>query len=491
MRFADSFRAARWVRLANLLLQAILLLTFFGGLNYIALNHAWRFDVTHSHRQSLSAETRSYLDSLDQNIRVVVTLTDDSENPEETQAFRDITGLLREYTYATGKNDHGKIEVEDLDVFKNRKRADELGLDHANQVVLLCGDRRRVLTLPEFYRTKVAAKTASREAFQGESVLTAAILDVSSPDKKKIYFLQGHGEINPDDVGPRGFSLLAGELRQRNFALEGLDLGRTHKVPEDAAVIIIAGQQGRVMPYEEELLRNYLQTRAGRIILMIDPRFQHGLENLLYDWGTIVYDDVIYDSNPQEQDESGNLFLRYFLPHPITQNLIDRNLAVVVGPARVVSDELGRASDDGLTVKKLIATSDTAWGETSYRLQLPPQYTPGMDLRGKLGVLVVSERVKPANLPLSVRGGRLAVFGTSDLVTNNRIINYGNLELFISTINWCVDRDTQLNIPARPIERFQLTLSQEELGRLRLGLLLIVPGVVALLGLLVHLTRRR
>ncbi|HEY4302729.1 MAG TPA: GldG family protein [Candidatus Didemnitutus sp.] len=491
MRFTDSFRAARWVRLCNLLLQAVLLLSFFGGLNYIALNHSWRFDLTRAHRQSLSAETRSYLDNLDQPVRIYVTLTDDSENPELTQAFNDITGLLREYVYYTSNNQHGRVDVDQVDIYKNRRKAEELGLDQPNEVVLICGDRRRVITLPEFYRTKVSGRSISREAFQGESTLTAAILDVSSSEKKKIYFLQGHGEISPDDVAPGGMSLAASALQQRNFKLAGLDLGQTHKIPDDATLIIMAGQQGRVLPYEEELLRNYLQTRAGRVILMLAPKFQHGLENLLFDWGTTVYDDVIYDSNPQELDEAGNLRLRFFQPHPITQNLIDRSLPVIVSSARVVSDELGRASDDGLTVRKLIETSETAWGEAGYRLQEPPQYTPGVDLHGHLGVLVVSERVKPANLPLSVRGGRLAVFGTADLVTNNRIINYGNLNLFLSTVNWCVDRDTQVNIPARAIERFQLALSQEELGRLRLGLLLIMPGAVAVLGLLVYLTRRR
>jgi len=491
MRFADSFRAARWVRLINLLLQAVLLLCFFAGLNFIALNHAWRFDLTQSRRQSLSAETRSYLERLEQPVHIVVTLTGDSDNPEVTQAFRDISALLREYVYAAANNERGRIDVEYLDVYQNRKRAEELNLEVPNVVVFTSGENHRVLTAGEFYDTKISAAHAAREAFKGESAVTAAILDVSSPDKKKIYFLQGHGEINPDDVGPRGFSLLTGALRERNFALESLDLGRTHKIPDDAALIIIGGQEGRVQPFEEELLRNYLQTRAGRIILMAQPKVQIGLENLLFDWGTIIYDDVIYDSNPQEQDEYGNLRLRYFLPHPITQNLIDHNLPVTIGPARTVGDDLGRAADDGLTVKKLIATSDTAWGERSYRLQLPPKYTPGEDLHGQLGVLVVSERVKPANLPLSVRGGHLAVFGTADLVTNDRIINFGNLDLFLAAVNWCVDRDTQVNIPARPIRRFQLTLSQAELGRLRLGLLGVVPGAVALLGLLVYLTRRR
>jgi hypothetical protein len=105
--------------------------------------------------------------------------------------------------------------------------------------------------------------------------------------------------------------------------------------------------------------------------------------------------------------------------------------------------------------------------------------------------MVVSERLKPANnLPLSVRGGRLAVVGTADLVTNNRISYGGNLNLFLAAVSWTVASDTQLNIPPRPIQRFQLALSRDELMRLRLGLYLVVPGIVALLGLIVFWTRR-
>lgn len=242
------------------------------------------------------------------------------------------------------------------------------------------------------------------------------------------------------------------------------------------------------------MLRNFLQTRAGRVIMMLDPGRQHGLETLLFDWDIIVYDNVIYDLDPNSLTENNDLRLWKFAADPvskITDSLLSNALPVVVGPARAVSDDLGRSANDGLRVKTLVATSDKAWGESDYRSRALPKFTPGQDLHGQLGVMVISERTQPANnLPLSVRGGRLAVFGTADIVTNNRIFTSGNLNLFLATVNWTVDRDTQLNIPARPIQRFQLSLSQEELMRLRLGLLLGVPGAVALLGFVVFLTRR-
>ena len=115
-----------------------------------------------------------------------------------------------------------------------------------------------------------------------------------------------------------------------------------------------------------------------------------------------------------------------------------------------------------------------------------------MEPRDHLGVVVASERVSVRdNLPFSVRGGRVVVFGTGELIANDRIALEANENIFLSAVNWTVDRDSQFNIPARPIERFQLSLSAGELTRLRYSLLLALPSAAALLGLIVYWTRRR
>ena len=93
--------------------------------------------------------------------------------------------------------------------------------------------------------------------------------------------------------------------------------------------------------------------------------------------------------------------------------------------------------------------------------------------------------------PSPVTDGQLAVFffGTGDLVANGRI-DQGNLAIFLNAVNWTVDRDRQLSIPPRPVEKFQLTLSAADFARLRYTVLLGVPGAALLLGLLVYWTRR-
>jgi len=55
MHWPDSFQANRRLRATNLVLQAFLFLSLFAGLNYLALRHAWRFDLTRNRFFSLSA----------------------------------------------------------------------------------------------------------------------------------------------------------------------------------------------------------------------------------------------------------------------------------------------------------------------------------------------------------------------------------------------------------------------------------------------------
>src|SRR5688572_8622089 len=154
----DSFRAARWVRTLNLVLQAVLFLTLFGGLNYLARNYAWRFDLTHQRRYSLSPETISYLQSLSRPIRIVVTLTESDDDPNIAQAFRDVRGLLREYAYVNEGDANRRISVDYLDVYQQRREADQLGIDQPNSIVLISGDKRRTVLLGEIYQVEQGEK---------------------------------------------------------------------------------------------------------------------------------------------------------------------------------------------------------------------------------------------------------------------------------------------------------------------------------------------
>ena len=487
----DSFRAARWIRTLNLALQAVLFLTLIGGINFLARSHAWRSDLTRYRRFSLSAETLAYLRDLPLPVHIVVTSGGQTEDDPE------VKGLLDEYSYATEANPSGRVSVEYVDLYQDRRKTEKYGVDKPGLVLLLCGDRRRVLTPDTLYRVENGVK----KEFIGEQAVTAAILDVSNPDRKRIYFLVGHGELRPDDVDPaHGLSLVRDELMQRNYDVETLELAAARRIPSDAALLICAWPREPFTPFEQELLRQYMGAGAGRLMLFLAPFTQTGLSDLLIDdWGIIVDDDLILDPAPDSMTEEGDLIIRAYTRHPITQALIDYKEVVTLGRARSVRPVPGKPSGAGLTVVTLAATSASAWGEVNYAQRGVQPYLAGVDIKGlpqmdppnRLGVAVASERVPVrGDLPFSVRGGKIVVFGTGDMISNARIATTGEEQMFLGAVNWTVGRDAPLNVPARPIERFTLSLSSGDLARLRYTLMLVLPGIAALLGLAVYWSRR-
>lgn len=491
MPAAPSFRKVRWVRTLNLLAQAFLFITLFAGLNYLAVHYAWRFDLTENRSHSLSGETRAYLKNLDKPVRIIVTLTGNSDNEQVAQAFRDVSGLLREYGYATAGNERGRVTTEFIDIFQRRRDAEALGIENENTILVLCGDKKRVIPLDELYEVREQEK----QGFRGEQAFTAAILDVSSPSKKKIYFLSGHGEMDLADVSPdRGLSSLAAELVVRNFDVDTIDLAQSRKIPDDAAVIVIAGPQGRFDAFEQELLRQYISNRAGRILALISPGYPTGLDDLFFDWGVLVDDVLIYDRSAAGQSETGDLILPALAEHPLTSSLLNYKIPLRFGPARSVRPDPGRTLDPNLEVTPLVATSEQAWGEINYRDRATPSYDEGVDLPGRVTVVTASERRAARKIAdidtFSIPSGRLVAYGSADWIANGRLGVIGNLTFFMAAINWTTDRDIELNVPARPISRFQLSLTAQQIQRLRFSLHFVLPGIAALLGLVVYWTRR-
>ena len=508
MKIVKSFRAARWIRTTNLVLQAILFFTFFTGLNYLAIYHPWRIDLTHLRSQSLSPETIGYLHQLKQPVKIIVTLrkpTDDDDSAP-AQAYRDLTSLLREYEYATESNPAGRVTFECIDVYQRSSEARKQDLPDAGPTVVQCGEKRRLVGPDELYLIEKNEK----KAFLGEQAITAAILDVSSPDKKKIYFLSGHGEMDPNNTNDElGLSALAAELRYRNFEIDRLDLTTRGRIPNDATLIISAGQ-GRMTRYsaaEEELLRQYLANsttdRPGRLLLFIPPGLPMnpqmeaiGLENLLYDWGILADDVFVRDLNPNSISDTEDLIIDFFEEnHEISKMFATNGLKIRFGASRSVRVNPSRIADESLSVTRLAGTrSELAWGERSYKT-IPYRYNAGVDLPGKqIGFAVASKRVsaKDKNLQAySVQTGRVVAFSCADFISNNRLSSDGgNLTFVLSTINWLTGRGGQLTVAARPIQKFQLTLNQRELERLRYSLLGVLPALAGLLALIVYWTRR-
>lgn len=489
MRRWENFTYANRLKLANHWLQILLVLTLLIGLNYLAMRHFKRFDLTENHRFALSPETRAYLNEIREPVEVIVTIPANSPRQEEQVLHRYVEQLLGEYAYHSRRSGEFMITVEFIDIYKDLERADALaresGLDQVNSLLVRSGDRSKTVRAVDL----VDFEERQPVAFKGEAALTSAIIEVTQETSPKLYFLTGHRETAPDDPSPRnGLSMITRELELRNHSIELLDLTNAAGVPEDAAILVLADPQGELLPSEVDKIRTYLFDRAGRVIAWFRPGVETGLGALLGEWGLHLPDQRVMETDPAYREAAGTLLIRNFGDHSITESLIRNQTVLVCGLARPVIAKPPVPADERLHYIPLFASSKSSWAESSYESPVNPVYDPGVDLRGPVPIAIATERRAATQLGIKVPGGRLAVFGTPDLFSNSRVSSLGNVTLFFNTINWMLDRDSLLVIPPRPVDTYQFALSESQLRRIGL-LFLIVPGTVVLCGFLVYWIR--
>ena len=486
----NEYRVARRFRVANRIVQIILGLCLVASLNYLAAKYFTRIDLTQSGTYSLAPESKAHIRALEEPVSIIVTIPNDPEVAELKQIHQHLRKLLREYEAEGMKEGKAYINIEFLDIYQQRKRAQDLSnkykLTQENIILIAMGERTREIRQAELYEVADNQITG----FRGEKVITSAIIDVSAKDEDKIYFLVGHGEMRLEDVDPlRGLSQLEAFLRERNYILATLDLAVEENVPLDADLIVVPSPQAGLLSEEVEKLRRYMSERNGRMMVLIDPGRRHGMEELFYDWGVLADDMLVEDIGPDFRAQGGDLIIRRFAAHPITKLLVDYQVTALFGRPRPMRTDPGSLKDPRLKVTQIMGTSDQSWAESDYRTEDPIKFDEERDLKGPIPIATVSTRTAGTGLGINIPGGRFVAFGNSDFITNNRLRAFGNRTLFFNSMNWALAKNSMLNIATRPLESYQVVMSKRDLNR-TLVYYAILPSATALLGLLIYLIRR-
>lgn len=489
MNLIESYQSNRLVDRLHAVAQFILVFLILAAVNTIAMRNYKRIDTTLGRDFTLSAQTVAYLAQIEQPIKVVVTLSDQDNDLGIRDIFYDVKSLLNEYEYETRNNGTNRIQVEYIDIYKQASKAKELGIDQEDSIIFLSGPQtKRVIPINKLYHMV----NNELHEFLGESVFTQSVLEVSQKNPPHIYFTSGHGELDLQNfTSAQGISRLQDELKSRNIKVSTLNLASQNKVPENASLLIIPGPKTRFLPQEQELLKTYLRRSSGRLLVLLEPGDQHGLDDLLFDWGILTDNAIAVETDRASVINGGDLMIRRYSSHAITDELLEMGLHITTDRARVVREDPGRPIDDSLIVTELMETSSQSWGEKNYATEETPTYDPAIDLVGPIRVGAISERKVDSSLGISIPGGRLTVIGSSNFITNNRIQASGNLFLVLNAINYAIDRVAQLNIPPRPIRKVKLDLSIEQLLISRYLIWFGPPLVVGFFGLIVYLARRQ
>lgn len=435
-------RQARYGAVATVGVLVALLIVV--AVNYLGSRQNKRWDLTASRQFSLSEQTVQVLQSLEEPVTFTVF-----DRQTELDRFRN---RLDEYAYNSDQ-----VSVEYIDPDMRPIVAREFDVQAYGTVVVdFMGRRERVTT-------------------DAEQDLTNALIKAMSTMERKVYFLQGHGEKEPNDTERDGFSAASGLLRRDNYMVERLVLAQLNDVPADATVVLIAGPTTDVLPAEAEALRRYL-ARAGKLMILLDPPLGPeaaplpNLEAIIREWGVEPGNNVVVDVSGATNEPSIAVAATYPL-HAITE----RFATLTIYPlARSVEPIEG--GTDGRVAQPIVETSRQSWAESDLASLTSDTGVTMDEASGdttgpiRLGV-AVSAPAEGTDAPAEgeqetgdalVPETRIVVFGDSDFPSNAYGGVPGNLNLFANAISWLAQQENLIAIRPTEAEDRRVTMTPNQ-----------------------------
>lgn len=433
-------------------------------INYLSARHYHRFDLTEAGVYSLSPQSLSVVRRLDRPLEVHAFV--------EAGADPQLRELLDSYRYASDK-----VSYRIVDPDKQPDLAERFQITTIPAVHLQYGDQTNVVT-------RVS-----------EEDLTNGIIKVTRPEKKKVYFLEGHGE--PDIEGlqdPRGYGQLKLALENEGFEVNKLVLSPDTAVPDDAALLIVAGAERSLLEHEIQLIDAHLK-KGKHALFLLNPRATPELVSYLQQWGVEVGDNVIVDEQLQllrGRTFTLTPFVTTYGSHPITEELSRRGSAALTayGISRSVEPKVdGRPGETALCLAK---TSPNSWAEYDLEgvFQKQTARLEGQDRKGPV-CLAVAVTANLKELGTNHDGeARLVVFGNAAFANNQFLGQYFNRDLLLNSVSWLVGEEGLISVRPRTIRASRVQFTAEQ-GTLIFYLsVLILPELLLIAGLAVWWQRR-
>ena len=492
---APTARQRRLVIGTNVLVQILAVLAVVVMVNWLVSRHYIRFDWTKSGYYKLSEKTRQVLASLKEPVDVIVFLPPSDNREYVDKILEDVRNLLKEFQFY-GK---GNLRVEYVDAQRQLARARELveryKLDSPDVVIFTSGDRHKYVRLDEMVdleadRSEIGGPQRVK-AFKGEGVFLSAIQTATEEESPKVYFLTGHGERDPEDFGQReGYSELARYIKRDNVTVQKWNLLEKQALPGDAGTIVIAGPSKPFAESELIALEQYLKNK-GRLLVFLDPHTQTGLEPLLQRWGVQADNDLIVAKGGLllgteliVVDALGSNYAR----HPITATLEGINTSFPYARSVRRAEQAQATSADQPHVTELVETPAAFWGETDTDTERKA-FNPAQDIKGPLPLAVAVETSKPRGVDVNIGVTRMVVVGTSRFVDNSSLSG-GNLDFFMNSLNWLLQREQLVAVGPKVPEEFSLDMSPNQQRAVYALVIGGLPLAVAIIGVAVWLRRR-
>ncbi|HAZ42641.1 MAG TPA: ABC transporter, partial [Methylococcaceae bacterium] len=315
------------IRLQNLVF-ILLFLIATGLIGWLSTQYTARFDWTYGQQHTLSDTSRKVLDLIEGKVRILAFVR---ESNELRKPIRDVIERYNVYRPV--------MEVEFVNPDTNPDRVRELQIRVDGEAVVEYQGRSEKLSELD------------------ETALTSALQRLEAPEKRRMVFLQGHGERSPEGREAHDYKQFVDEVSKKGISSGVVNLALAGKIPEETDVLVIAGPKGSILPGELRQIEAFVQ-KGGSLLWLLDSGDLRGLGALSNLFGFDVLPGIIVDASTQVlgiDDPTFALVVDY-PPQLITQGLQQMTMFPTATALR-------NKGEGNFEKEPLLVTLDRSWTE--------------------------------------------------------------------------------------------------------------------------------
>ena len=463
-------------------------------LNFISFENNSRIDVTATNQFSLATRTKDVLKELAQPLRATAFYVTDVRQQQELLVRR----AKVEETFREFKARSTKFSYRFIDPDLKPEIAREYGITQYESVV--------VEGLGSGLTSVVRPTDAAYS--QLEQNLVTGILVVTGREQKAVYFLAGHGERSVSSGASDGYGTVGQGLERDNYKVLSLVWNPGEEsvtVPEDTALLVVAGPKGELPETHARTLDLYLQGKnpngsqrrgGGRMIFLAEPDTPDSFREFLVRWGVVVAPGYIRDLDRSVPGNPNTLRLATYNPLAPPDIIRPRGapLGVIFMPGAA---SLGLINDGLRIPVPLAATSPTSYVIKDIE-RTDPIIDAGdqSDPKGPFSPAVYVQALapvgspKPTAQPAASDLASLVVFGDADFLANNFISRGSGADLFLNSANYLLGDFALVSIRPKALVFREFNLDRNEHNFVRFSSWFFLPGLLGLVAAMVWWLRR-
>lgn len=400
------------------ILSTCAVIVILGLINFLAVRHSLRLDLTENQLFTLSPQTQTIVTNLSKPLKVLIF---------DRQYKAAIEPLLENYH---SYSDNFQYEFIDPDI--KIDLSEKFKVQSKGDIYLEYGDKKQLVqTLNDGFNNSFS-----------EVQLTNAIARIIRDHTPFVYFTQGHGEAQLEGT-ERMISIAAKSLADKGYVVKPLKLVTQEKLADRPDVIIVPGPTRQLFPQEVAILRDYLND-GGNLLLLLVPKTNPQLTPLLQDYGIKLDDRFIIDAS------GAGSILGFGPAAPLINNYGDHPITNKFGNGISIFPEsrpIKAIQKKGVIATPLVITDSETWAEKNISTA-EIAFNPKEDIKGSLHVGFAFTKSKQA---LQTAESRLVIFGSTTFIINGWFEQQLNGDIFLNAVNWLIGED-EFTLSIRPKE---------------------------------------